>query len=436
MRWFLLGVLVLVFAGCGDNECSVDSDCSEGGVCAEGGGVVFASRVCVYDEQSDLGEPKRDFGPDAGPSPTDGGGMSPTDMDVDQAEECVPRLNQEICLSISAECGTPEVEECGETIELSCGQCTSPLTCSDTFQCECVAETDDTFCTRFGAACGSLENLDNCGDSRVVDCGACSGEEVCGERAPNVCGCPCEIGQDCFADGAQNPDNPCEVCDPAQSTSAWTIASGRSCDDGDQCTENDVCGADGTCAGDAVQCTAPQCRTASCDPDTGACVESNSPDGMACLGGGPSCVAHECSSGTCQDRVRTGSCLINGDCYEHGDRNPSNECEWCHASSSSSWTVATGQSCTDDGLTCTDDVCDSSGSCIHPIVSNQCLINGSCYSAGESPNFNCCRGCDPFVSQIETSPINVGSPCASGCTCSTGGACVSGANLCLPEQCI
>ncbi len=582
-----LVVLGAWLSGCGDLQCDRDADCADGEVCADAGGVLFSSRICVAasdlpptqpgDMASDLGEDGMVTAEDMSLPDVAEMGVMPSDMSTDAGQPdapCVPRTTQEICTANGADCGEIEVEECGATLMLNCGGCQADNeSCNAQNKCECVPETDEDFCAAAGADCDVVNGRDNCGMDRSVDCGMCDGNEVCGEQAPNVCGCPCNIGGTCYPDGAVNPSNPCEVCDPPESTTSWSLDVGRTCSDEDPCTTDDICRTDGSCRGDEVQCTASSvCRTASCNPSNGACEERDVPDGSVCPGAGPSCVSYSCQSGSCQSAIDSGSCLISGSCYSTGDsqpgdlcqqcrpgisqtswslansgtpcesdgipctqdvcndsgscvhqlvgnrclisgtcymdedRNPNDECEWCDPSeSTSSWSIAanqqctsdglscttdvcnaTGQcvhllqankcrinstcynegnrnpnnecewcdpgtspsawvnatagtSCTDDGVSCTDDICDGNGTCDHPITANKCLVGTTCYDSGESPGFNCCQACVPLVSQTSLSDANEGMTCATYCgfgpgTCQ-GGVCTDGIEVCIPDAC-
>ncbi|WP_437661606.1 FG-GAP repeat protein [Sorangium sp. So ce1182] len=70
---------------------------------------------------------------------------------------------------------------------------------------------------------------------------------------------------------------------------------GIDCDDGNRCTQVDRCQA-GVCVGESpFPCPQPSpvaCRVATCQPATGACVQSNAIDGTPCPGG--QCVAGGC----------------------------------------------------------------------------------------------------------------------------------------------
>jgi hypothetical protein len=54
----------------------------------------------------------------------------------------------------------------------------------------CVAASDAELCTRAAATCDPIAATDNCGAQRQVDCGACSGTNVCVAHACKVPACP------------------------------------------------------------------------------------------------------------------------------------------------------------------------------------------------------------------------------------------------------
>jgi hypothetical protein len=77
----------------------------------------------------------------------------------------------------------------------------------------------------------------------------------------------------------------------------------------------------------------------------------------------------------------------------------------------------------DDGIPCTDDVCDGVGGCVFVIIPNACLIDGACYENGETQPGNECFVCNVNLSQTQWSD-NVGVPCGINGTCAPGGVCV------------
>ncbi len=62
--------------------------------------------------------------------------------------------------------------------------------CEPASTCFCAFEGDAAFCERNGASCGFLAAADNCGNRRVIDCGAgsCPADQSCGAEVRNVCG--------------------------------------------------------------------------------------------------------------------------------------------------------------------------------------------------------------------------------------------------------
>ncbi len=82
----------------------------------------------------------------------------------------------------------------------------------------CDPESDDEFCARLDAECGTVEDDDNCGATRSIDCGDCEGDTSCEFGEPNRCECPCEIDDGCQTDGEAYDDNTCLVCAPDESS--------------------------------------------------------------------------------------------------------------------------------------------------------------------------------------------------------------------------
>jgi hypothetical protein len=82
------------------------------------------------------------------------------------------------------------VDNCGVSKTVNCGACAAPQTCGGTNVCTCTYEGDAAFCTRLGKNCGNVTAPDNCGASKTVSCGSCVAPQTCG--ASNVCGCTAE----------------------------------------------------------------------------------------------------------------------------------------------------------------------------------------------------------------------------------------------------
>lgn len=183
--------------------------------------------------------------------------------------------------------------------------------------------------------------------------------------------------------------------------------SARDCDDHNDCTA-DTCveggcryEADDTlrCAGGSGSCTNGVCSCAGCV--RGSVCEPGTASGACGYGGaecvscddGLSCTADLCAgtTPTCENLVLTGRCVIDGVCYEAGDRDPTNDCRQCApGTTQTSWSdVASGAECTRSfggAGTCMDDMgsweccpaygqpCDSASDCCSGVP----CINRSC----------------------------------------------------------
>lgn len=182
-----------------------------------------------------------------------------------------------LCATAGAECGMIEVMDpnCGVMRMISCGPCQGPESCGaggENNQCACVSESEEEFCMRLGAACGSVTALDNCNIERTYNCGGCTDPQTCGGGGtPNQCGCSeatiCdELGYQCGtrdislicpnltndvvcgscgANGSCDAGNLC-VCD-----TGYTFQN-DSCQDINECsTNNGGCDSNATCANTA-----------------------------------------------------------------------------------------------------------------------------------------------------------------------------------------
>jgi hypothetical protein len=76
----------------------------------------------------------------------------------------------------------------------------------------------------------------------------CGANQTC-NPALNRCQCQgCQVGGTCAAPGP-NPTNPCQVCDPSRSTTAFSANAGALCGAGPStCSGQDTCNAQGQCA--------------------------------------------------------------------------------------------------------------------------------------------------------------------------------------------
>jgi hypothetical protein len=192
------------------------------------------------------------------------------------------------------------------------------------------------------------------------------------------------VGSVCLGGTLQScPDDgdPCSVtvCDPARGCVA-VPASGVACDDGDACTSGDRCLA-GRCTGDAVRCA----------PDAYACTDEICVDG-ACrvVPVDARCPGDECTTAACRPgaaRVDRRGCLTT----------PRPD----------------GEPCADDGIACTDDVCDT-GSCLHVPIDARCGVPGTCDAVACAPERGDrdAAGCAPGTSPAAGACAEDGDACS------------------------
>ncbi len=112
------------------------------------------------------------------------------------APPCVPESDSDFCQQLGKDCdGVTARDNCAQTRSVDCGTCsgaevcgaTSPNVCGEP---PCVGESNPAFCARLGKDCGSVTSVDNCGTARTTACGTCNGSEICGASTANVCGEP------------------------------------------------------------------------------------------------------------------------------------------------------------------------------------------------------------------------------------------------------
>ncbi len=338
---------------------------------------------------------------------------------------------------------------------------------------------DGLFCTTSDRCGGGV-----CGGTALVcdDAVACNGAEWCSEVAdacvPGATACAegltcvvardvceavcagCGIAGACFAPGARNPTNPCEVCDVELSTSSWSTEDGASCDDGQFCTLNDVCRA-GSCVGQPRLCG----DGAGCNGDE-LCDEATN----ACLPGVVSCVAPAiCDASIDSCVMACAGCTIGGACFEAGARNPLNNCEICDESRSrSAWSANDGEACEDgdfctiadtcsaglcapgaarscdDGVSCNglshcdesvnacvagtgscrpEETCDVAGDVCVPCTG--CVVDGVCFANGARNPASSCLACDAASDPLGWSPLT-GARCDDGSGCTQRDVCQAG----------
>jgi hypothetical protein len=171
---------------------------------------------------------------------------------------------------------------------------------------------------------------------------------------------------------------------PAAVCGNGIVEPGEQCDGGPCCTPTCQFASSGTaCTDDGNQCTDDICN------GSGQCIHPNKQNGTACNDGNLCTENDQCSNGQC---------------------------------------VGTPKNC-DDGKSCTTDSCDpNNGQCVHTINQGNCLINGTCYSAGQSNPQNECQACLPAQSQTQF----LNKPDGTTCT-DDGKACTR--DICSGGQC-
>ena len=330
------------------------------------------------------------------------------------------------------------------------------------------AACDDGDACTVGDACGADGCVPGaakpCDDDLACTDDACAAGECVFTPKPTAC----LVGGVCWGLGDANPQNPCEVCNPLASTTAFVAAvSGAPCDDGEPCTAGDLCQG-GACQGgaplncgdgnpctedtctlgtgctylpqespcsDALYCTVSDtcdgteckgqprdcspfdgfCAVGTCQEATEGCIKAPPPQGTSC-DDGQECTVNDACSGLskCSGVAAAGCCKTATDC---DDKNPCtvDSCEVDTGTCLNNAAAAEGFSC-DDGHWCT--------------VTDTCLAgacNGaprSCASAGDACNTGVC---DETLDACTPSPRADGTTCAADATSCTDDVCIAGA---------
>ncbi|PIE17989.1 MAG: hypothetical protein CSA65_06795 [Proteobacteria bacterium] len=238
----------------------------------------------------------------------------------------------------------------------------------------------------------------------------------------------CLISGKCYQAGDVQPGSECSTCQPSKSTSTWSSAPDNtpcssdslSCTDdlckAGQCkhpTKSSFCLIKGSCYADGA--ADPQNECLACNPLMAQDVFSAKANGQPCSADALSCTDDTCQNGNCTHLLSPTSCLIGGACYSSGASNPFSQCQVCDpVQHAGTWTQKqAGESCSADALSCTDDVCNAQGTCIHPLKSGHCLVNGSCYASGTPSPGDSCKTCQPGTSTAVFTPAVDGTLCAT-----------------------
>ena len=250
-----------------------------------------------------------------------------------------------------------------------------------------------------------------CADDSVCDDKLTCTEDLCAQPG-EVCAWTlkadfCLIGKVCYAAGAANTNAPCQVCDPALSTTAWSTAKdGVACEDGASCTVDGACEAGG-CVGKPLVCG-----------DGNPCTDDICKQGKGCVY--PAVGA--ASSVTCSD---DSACTENDDCVEGSCLGEAMACDDKKGCTVDACDVKTGCTHTNSEAACSDgDACTADDVC----------AGGACKSGGKA---NCDDGnactidlCKPAAGCVH---LPTQSPCCTGQTsiCDDGNPCTT--DLCDPK---
>jgi len=305
----------------------------------------------------------------------------------------------DLCVNVTpTTCGSAV---CGNGVVEAGEQCddggTQPGDCCSA---TCQFEAATTQCRPSAGSCDVAEFCSGTSGSCPVnefDPGLCDDGSFCTVGRACVAGsCTDGSPRDCSASGDQCNSGVCnevtDTCEPQPANQ------GGVCSDGNAATVGDVCSA-GTCAGvdlcAGVVCGgADQCHAAgTCDPQTGACSNPVSLEGVACDDGDASTVGDVCSAGTCAgvDLCAGVVCTAADACHEAGTCNP-------QTGACSNPASPDGTACDDGDATTAGDVC-SAGICTavidpanEPIAGNDELDD---VDDGEAPDFDIPTEADP-----------------------------------------
>jgi hypothetical protein len=172
---------------------------------------------------------------------------------------------------------------------------------------------------------------------------------------------------------------------PAAVCGNGTVEPGEQCDGGPCCTAACQFASSGTvCRPAAGECDVEE----TCTGSSAACpADGFKQNGTACNDGNLCTENDQCSNGQC---------------------------------------VGTPKNC-DDSKSCTTDSCDpTNGQCVNTINQDSCLINGTCYSAGQSNPQNECQACLPAQSQTQFSNKPNGIACTDDNLTCTQDVCSAG----------
>ena len=229
--------------GVGDDGCGQELDC---GPC--GDGMECKQHKCVQAPGCGNGTCDSGKGENCETCPSDC--VCGPDKECYQGACCTPKT----CQDVDWECGIGD-DGCGQELDCgkcevgqickkhkcveenscgngtceadkgeNCGTCPDDCGCNGNQVCYNDACCTPKTCNDLGRECGTVD--DGCGGE--LDCGTCNDGAECTEDAcvDGKCGhliqsTSCYIGGQCYASDDQMPDNPCKICYPLMSQTAW-----------------------------------------------------------------------------------------------------------------------------------------------------------------------------------------------------------------------
>ena len=265
--------------------------------------------------------------------PTDGGTTLPDDGGATPPDAgCAPESDASFCGRQGKTCGPlTGTDNCGASRMADCGGCAAPHTCGGGGVANvcgspsCTPETDAALCSRLGNNCGGVTALDNCGGNRTVNCGGCTAPQSCGGGGTaNVCGCTSETDAALCSRLGKNCGNV---------TAADNCGQPRTASCGGSCTTPQTCGGGGTA------------NVCGCTPETNATFCSRLGKNCGTVSGADNCGAARTvsSCGTCTNPK---SCGGGGTANVCGcTPNPETDEEVCQRLGKNCGSLSTKDSC-------------------------------------------------------------------------------------------
>jgi hypothetical protein len=367
-----------------------------------------------------------------------------------------------------------ELRAAGSACRPAAGVCDVEETCTgSTGTCPANAHKPaGTACTDDGNACTTdvCNAAGGCEHPPVAVGAACGTGRVCNGSAACVEGC--WIAGAYYAPGASNPAGPCQVCNPAQSTSSWSFktvgtvcrAAAGPCDVAETCTGSSAqCPGDGSAANGLVCGADSAISWGSCEGGSaGTCSQSGTQQGTV--------TRQRCSSGACKPSVETlsqsctrntegiscgssgssgwSACDYGDDCNQEGERYLTTYAYQCSAGTCVSRTTEVSQPCSRNtqGSSCGFEYgswsgCSFNGTCARAGSQTRPVYEGTCWNSSCNTTLTRYEYASCYRDTTNAS-CNDGNPCTWGDQCNGAGSCsgnpvaCSGDKVCWNGLCI